>query len=49
MGSAPDSDRRLEQDLLLMSPILLNHSTTLQVVALQDGEGAEGHVTCKLL
>ena len=49
MGSAPDSDRRLEQDLFLMSPILLNHSTTLQVVAFWDGDVAEGHVTCKLL
>ena len=48
VGSAPDSDRQLEQDPFPMSPILLKCSTTVLVVVCLDGAGAEDHGPCKM-
>lgn len=48
VGSAPDSDRQLEQDPFPMSPILLKCSTTVLVAVCLDGVGAEEHGPCKM-
>lgn len=48
VGSAPDSGRLQEQDLLPMLSMLPKYSTIMFVVDYLDWEDAEDHEMCKM-